>query len=208
MCFLFAFTQISGTAAKLGHPNAYHHCTLLACTNKQNLGDALVKEQVTNTNINLILFSYMKYKYLFVFFIFLQANYISKATASIPSPIRNLCDVNRKVNVPQLLSAVGYEFLRTSATKLEDGGNAQTMQQRGFQLINPTEKWFPGIREIRDEYGSWDWIYGKTPKFSVEKDLYLKADDKEYKITLCVEVDKVCYLFFCFLFVYLSLSLN
>jgi len=155
--------KISGTAAKLGHPNAYHHCTLLACTNKQSLGDALVRE---------------------------QANYISKATASVPSAIRNLCDVNRKVNVPQLLSAVGYEYLRTSATKLEDGGNAQTMQQRGFQLINPTEKWFPGIREIRDEFGSWDWIYGKTPKFSVEKELYLKADDKEHKIMLCVEVDK------------------
>jgi len=155
--------KISGTAAKLGHPNAYHHCTLLTSANKLHLGESLAKE---------------------------EANYISKATASVRSPIRNLCDVNRSVNVPQLLSAVGYEFLRTAATELEDGGNMQTMKQRGFQLINPTEKWFPGINEIRNEFGSWDWVIGKTPNFSVEKELFLKADDKEHKIVLSVQVEK------------------
>lgn len=108
------------------------------------------------------------------------------------SPIRNLCDVNRTVNVSQLLSAVGYEFLRTSATELEDGGSMQTMKQRGFQLVNPTEKWFPGIEELQKEFSSWDWIFGKTPKFTVEKELALKADDeKQLKMKLTVEVDKV-----------------
>ncbi|XP_013108710.2 lipoyltransferase 1, mitochondrial [Stomoxys calcitrans] len=156
--------KISGTAAKLGHPNAYHHCTLLVSANKLHLGESLVKE---------------------------DANYISKATASVRSPIRNLVDVNRTVNVPQLLSAVGYEFLRTSATELEDGGSTQTMKQRGFQLVNPTEKWFPGINVIRQEFSSWDWVLGKTPKFSVEKELAIKADeDKHLKMKLIVEVDK------------------
>ncbi|XP_061387233.1 lipoyltransferase 1, mitochondrial-like [Musca vetustissima] len=156
--------KISGTAAKLGHPNAYHHCTLLVSANKLHLGESLVKE---------------------------DANYISKATASVRSPIKNLVDVNRTVNVPQLLSAVGYEFLRTSATELEDGGSTQTMKQRGFQLVNPTEKWFPGINALREEFSSWDWVLGKTPKFSVEKELALKADnDKQLKMKLIVEVDK------------------
>lgn len=108
------------------------------------------------------------------------------------SPIKNLCDVNRSVNVPQLLSAVGYEFLRTSATELEDGGSTQTMKQRGFQLVNPTEKWFPGIDALRQEFSSWDWVLGKTPKFIVEKELALKADDdKQLKMKLSVEVEKV-----------------
>lgn len=156
--------KISGTAAKLGHPNAYHHCTLLVSANKLHLGESLVKE---------------------------DANYISKATASVRSSIKNLCDINRSVNVPQLLSAVGYEFLRTSATELEDGGSTQTMKQRGFQLINPTEKWFPGIDALRQEFSSWDWVLGKTPKFTVEKELSLKADDnKQLKMKVTVEVDK------------------
>lgn len=88
---------------------------------------------------------------------------------------------------------MGYEFLRTSATELEDGGSTQTMKQRGFQLVNPTEKWFPGINALREEFSSWEWVLGKTPKFSVEKELALKADnDKQLKMKLIIEVDKVC----------------
>ncbi|XP_043643758.1 lipoyltransferase 1, mitochondrial [Drosophila teissieri] len=154
--------KISGTAAKLGHPNSYHHCTILASANKLHLGESLVRE---------------------------PANYISKATASVPSPIRNLVDVNRTVNVSQLRSAVGYEYLRTAATTLEDGGSNQTMQQRGFQLVNPTEKWFPGIEELRSSYSSWDWVIGKTPKFTVQKDLEVKGDEQDMKLKLSVEVE-------------------
>ncbi|XP_017078275.1 lipoyltransferase 1, mitochondrial [Drosophila eugracilis] len=154
--------KISGTAAKLGHPNSYHHCTILASANKLHLGESLVRE---------------------------PANYISRATASVPSPIRNLVDVNRMVNVTQLRSAVGYEYLRTAATTLEDGGSTQTMKQRGFQLINPTEKWFPGIDELRSNYSSWDWVIGKTPKFTVQKDLEVKGDEQDMKLKLSVEVE-------------------
>lgn len=96
------------------------------------------------------------------------------------------------MNIAQLLSAIGYEFLRTSATELEDGGNIQTMKQRGFQLVNPTEKWFPGIDVLRHELSSWEWIIGKTPTFSVEKELALKTDgDKRLIMKLSVSVEKV-----------------
>lgn len=155
--------KISGTAAKLGHPTAYHHCTLLVNSNKLHLSEALVHE---------------------------EANYISKATASVKSPIKNLNDVNRAVNVPQLLSAVGYEFLRTHATELIDGGQEHIMKQQGFQLVNPTEKWFPGINEIRDTFQSWDWVYGNTPKFCVEKEINMRAEEKDYKMLLRVDVEK------------------
>lgn len=141
--------KISGTAAKLGQPNAYHHCTLLVNSNKLHLGESLVKD---------------------------NAEVISKATASVPSPIKNLTDVNRTVNIQQLLSAIGYEFLRTPATQLTDGGRDLLMKQLGFQLINPTEKWFPGISELRENFSSWDWRIGKTPKFSVQKSIQLKSE--------------------------------
>ncbi|XP_018791088.1 PREDICTED: lipoyltransferase 1, mitochondrial [Bactrocera latifrons] len=155
--------KLSGTAAKLGYPNAYHHCTLLANTNRINLGNCLSKEEV---------------------------NYISNSTPSVRSPIKNLCEINRNVNTSQLISSVGYEYLRTFATELRDGGNQQIMKQRGFQLINPTEKWFPGIGNLRTEFKSWEWIYGKTPKFSVEKEIFLKDQDKEHKMILNVQVEK------------------
>ncbi|XP_065083609.1 lipoyl amidotransferase LIPT1, mitochondrial [Ochlerotatus camptorhynchus] len=158
--------KISGTAAKLGQPNAYHHCTLLVNSNKLHLGESLVKD---------------------------NAEVISKATASVPSPIKNLTDVNRTVNIQQLLSAIGYEFLRTPATQLTDGGRDLLMKQLGFQLINPTEKWFPGISELRENFSSWDWRIGKTPKFSVQKSIQLKsegADQQQHEMKVKVDVEK------------------
>jgi lipoyltransferase 1 len=41
--------QISGTAAKLGRPNAYHHCTLLVDVDKAKLRSALRKHHVSIT---------------------------------------------------------------------------------------------------------------------------------------------------------------
>lgn len=156
--------KISGTAAKLGQPNAYHHCTLLVNSNKLHLGESLVKD---------------------------DAEIISKATPSVPSPIKNLADVNRTVNIQQLLSAIGYEFLRTPATQLTDGGRDLLMKQLGFQLINPTEKWFPGLSELRENFASWDWRFGKTPKFSVQKTFQLKSEgDQQHEMKVKVDVEK------------------
>lgn len=160
--------KISGTAAKLGQPNAYHHCTLLVNSNKLHLGESLAKD---------------------------EAEIISKATASVPSPIRNLSDVNRAVNIQQLLSAIGYEFLRTPATQLTDGGRDLLMKQLGFQLINPTEKWFPGLNELRENFASWDWRFGKTPKFSVQKSIQLKSEgqtdgQQQHEMKVKVDVEK------------------
>lgn len=153
--------KISGTAAKLGRPNAYHHCTLLVNSNKLHLSDALVKD---------------------------EAEIVSNATKSVRSPIKNLTDVNRNVNIPQLISAIGYEYLRTHAVELNDEGQDLLQKQRGFQLINPTEKWFPGLMALRETFASWDWRFGKTPKFTVQKDIQLSAgNDSCFQMKMDVE---------------------
>lgn len=154
--------KISGTAAKLGQKNAYHHCTLLVNTDKSRLKDALIKENV---------------------------EIVSRATTSVRSPVKNLIDVNRHVNVAQLETAIGYEFLRTAASTLDDGGRDLMMTQRGFQLINPTDQWYPGLDEIRKQFVSWDWRFGKTPKFTVLKIIQLKYNDKDQDVHLKIVVD-------------------
>jgi lipoyltransferase 1 len=65
------------------------------------------------------------------------------------------------------------------------------MQQRGFQLINPTEKWFPGLNELHENFSSWEWRYGKTPKFSVQTTVELKAGDDCHNLKINVDVEKV-----------------
>lgn len=63
---------------------------------------------------------------------------------SVPSPTLNLHDVNPHVTVEKMLSSLGWEFLRSSPLSLEDGGMEYASKQGGFQLVNPSEDWFPG----------------------------------------------------------------
>lgn len=52
--------------------------------------------------------------------------------------------MDNKVTVENLQTAVGYEYLRTPALHIEDGGKSFITKQRGFQFVNPTNEWFPG----------------------------------------------------------------
>lgn len=93
----------------------------------------------------------------------------TNATPSTPSPVVNLSDLDKRVTVEGLQTAVGYEYLRTPALHLEDGGDKQISRQRGFQFINPTEEWFPGLAELKNELQTWDWSFGRTPVFTVSR---------------------------------------
>ncbi|KAJ8735735.1 hypothetical protein PYW07_007355 [Mythimna separata] len=100
----------------------------------------------------------------------------TQATASTRSEVANLAEVDNRVTVDSLQTAVGYEFLRTPALSLEDGGHNQISKQRGFQFINPTNDWFPGLADIRSELQSWDWCFGRTPVFTVSRSFPVPAE--------------------------------
>ncbi|XP_039753584.1 lipoyltransferase 1, mitochondrial isoform X3 [Pararge aegeria] len=141
--------KISGTAAKLGRLTGYHHCTLLVNANKADLTKALAKR---------------------------EHGIQTTATASTPSPVVNLADMDNKVTVEALQTAIGYEYLRTPALRLDDGGERQILKQRGFQFVNPTEDWFPGLSELKSELESWDWAFGRTPEFTVSRSFPVPAE--------------------------------
>ncbi|KAF5290097.1 hypothetical protein FQA39_LY14878 [Lamprigera yunnana] len=75
--------KISGTAAKLGRLNAYHHCTLLVDANKVNLRQTLQKNDL---------------------------NIKTNATKSVTSTIMNMCDESPSINVSNLLETIGKEY--------------------------------------------------------------------------------------------------
>ncbi|EFN76616.1 Lipoyltransferase 1, mitochondrial [Harpegnathos saltator] len=156
--------KVSGTAAKLGRPNAYHHCTLLVGVDKSNLKLALERK---------------------------ENNILTNATTSISSPIKNLNDVNPNIKMDKLITVVGKEYLRTNALVLEDEGHVLSEQQMEFQLINPTEDLFTGLDELTGVFRSWDWNFGKTPKFTATRTLEItNHDDKVYYVNLHVDVQK------------------
>ncbi|XP_034949986.1 lipoyltransferase 1, mitochondrial [Chelonus insularis] len=148
--------KISGTAAKLGRPNAYHHCTLLVDVNKKKLSLALERK---------------------------EQGIVTNATESTCSPVRNVTDLNSHIQVGNLVNAIGWEYLRTKALTLEDGGNYLVQQQKGFQMINPTEDWFPGLNQLRSEFKSWQWNYGKSPKFTINRLLKVPVITKKTTTT-------------------------
>ena len=41
------------------------------------------------------------------------------------------------------------------------------MRTRGLQMVRPDDQWFPGLENIKKEFESYNWIFGKTPKFKV-----------------------------------------
>ena len=49
-----------------------------------------------------------------------------------------------------MLEAIGWEYLRTKAFNVEDGGKNLVEKQQGFQMINPNEDWFPGAKNLSD----------------------------------------------------------
>ncbi|XP_015171843.1 PREDICTED: lipoyltransferase 1, mitochondrial [Polistes dominula] len=156
--------KVSGTAAKLGRPNAYHHCTLLVAANKTLLSLSLQKKE---TGIK------------------------TNATTSLRSPIKNLTEVNSEITIDKLVNAVGWEYLRTKPLVLEDGGSDHIQEQKGFQMINPTEDWYPGIDKLREQFSSWEWTYGRTPDFTVTKTFDVPAPNGNlYRLDLTLEIQK------------------
>lgn len=77
--------KISGTASKLGRLASYHHCTLLVNAKKENISEALKRQDVE-----------------------IKTN----ASQSVRSKIINLQEVNPGINVDNLLEAIGGQFLR------------------------------------------------------------------------------------------------
>ncbi|CAI6344458.1 unnamed protein product [Macrosiphum euphorbiae] len=124
--------KISGTASKLGRPNAYHHCTLLVNCNRELMSNLLRKR---------------------------EKNIETNATVSVTSDVLNLTQINNKVCINRLMTAVGLQYLKTV-------GNTTTINQ-GFNYVTPNEQTFPGFNEIKNEMESWEWIYGRTPKFNI-----------------------------------------
>lgn len=115
----------------------------------------------------------------------------TNATTSTRSPIKNLTEVNSEVQVDKLINTLGWEYLRTKPLVLEDGGYDHIQEQKGFQLINPTEDWFPGIDKLKEEFRSWEWIYGRTPEFSVTKTFDMPASNGNlYRVNLTLEIQK------------------
>ncbi|XP_045475755.1 lipoyltransferase 1, mitochondrial-like [Harmonia axyridis] len=161
--------KVSGTASKLGRPNAYHHCTLLVNVNKEDLSCSLKK---TNLNIN------------------------TNATKSVRSKIMNLSEKIENISVENLMKTIGIEYMRTPAFQGKNKSIYANSPQ-GFKYVDPSEEQFPGISHSLELFTSWKWIHGKTPKFVIKYSIPLFpsfdcTSSDECIATLTVENGIIC----------------
>ncbi|XP_061081496.1 lipoyltransferase 1, mitochondrial [Conger conger] len=142
--------KISGTAAKLGRANAYHHCTLLCAADLALLSPVL---KSTCRGIR------------------------SNATPSVPSPVKNLVDVDPTLDCDSIMEAVASQYSE------EFGLNGSVM------LVDPTDELcLPGIRKMATELQKWEWMFGKTPKFSVSTCFEVSYEASTTKVRLNMDV--------------------
>ncbi|XP_026157239.1 lipoyl amidotransferase LIPT1, mitochondrial [Mastacembelus armatus] len=81
----------------------------------------------------------------------------SNATPSVPSPVANLLDHAPTLQWEELLEALVYQY------------NAEFGSSAALTLIDPADQSaFPGLNRTATELRSWDWTFGKTPKFSIQ----------------------------------------
>ncbi|XP_071534853.1 lipoyl amidotransferase LIPT1, mitochondrial [Panulirus ornatus] len=137
--------KVSGSAAKLGRLVAYHHCTLMVGTDKQQLNLALQGDKSIQ----------------------------SKATSSVPAPVMNLSDAKKDISVEQLIASIGRKYLCNPMEGTESSSQQTFQQSNGFTLINPTDDWFPGLGKLQADLSSHTWLHNMTPRFSITRPVTL-----------------------------------
>lgn len=119
----------------------------------------------------------------------LPESFVNRATSSVPSPI---------VNVSSL---VGKD--ETVTTRSIVDSFMQSFTPDAFE-ISPDEKTVPLINDKVHNFSSWNWIYGKTPKFTLKREFNSEADPFSIEINvnhglidsvLIVSLEKASYKF-------------
>ena len=130
--------KVSGTAAKLSRRAAYHHCTLLVGVDTRSLHLALNNPASAAIETN--------------------------ATASVRSPVENLANMDTQGpgHTETLIRNIEQAVAELFVEEDEEDGDAEIVE------VDPEDEVrYPGVGEIARHHASWDWVFGKSPKFTV-----------------------------------------
>ncbi|XP_075706437.1 lipoyl amidotransferase LIPT1, mitochondrial [Rhinoderma darwinii] len=101
----------------------------------------------------------------------------SNATPSVPSLVKNLSQAYSSLTCEAVMDAVAKEY----SLRYDDKPYVQVVDPRDETL-------FPGITQKKKELYTWDWIYGKTPKFEVQKAFHILHKDLVVDVNLSMSI--------------------
>ncbi|XP_071476513.1 lipoyl amidotransferase LIPT1, mitochondrial-like [Diadema antillarum] len=82
----------------------------------------------------------------------------SNATASVRSTVKNLADIEPAICHTSLIKCISNEFYSQFAPYKEN---------QIYKIDPKDEATWNGLSALQSELESWQWVYGKTPRFSV-----------------------------------------
>ncbi|NWX10430.1 LIPT Lipoyltransferase, partial [Caloenas nicobarica] len=101
----------------------------------------------------------------------------SNATPSVPASVKNLFEEDPSLTCEMLLDAIAEEYA------------TQHQIDHHITLVNPADETvLPGISNKTKELQAWEWVYGKTPKFSVSTCLNMVYKDSVIDVKVDLDV--------------------
>ncbi|XP_067841479.1 lipoyltransferase 1, mitochondrial [Heptranchias perlo] len=103
----------------------------------------------------------------------------SNATPSIPATVKNLWEEDPTLTCDVLMDAIAEEYARHHNL------------QNQIMLIDPKDNLvLPEVNKFTQELKSWDWIYGRTPKFSVSHTFSVDHNLSGAEVKLNMSIDR------------------
>lgn len=149
--------KITGSAAKLGRFNCYHHFTVLVNTDKEALYTSIRQNQQD----------------------FIKTN----SSLSTRSKIINLKDIKPDIEVQQVISDLADAYSKL----YRDPSSKQSARK---DRVEGDQTDYNNLNEMREELQSWNWLYGMTPKFQLERCYNLIESGNQKLVKFTVEVNK------------------
>lgn len=150
--------KISGSAAKLGRYNSYHHFTVLVDTDKDALYTAIRQNQQD----------------------FIRTN----SSLSTRAKVINLREIKKELDPNQVINDLANAY-----GELYGCETARSETESSSRVEGDLSD-FKSLSEYKDELQSWDWIYGKTPAFKLNKSLTLFEGGIERKVNFNIQINK------------------
>ncbi|XP_063068411.1 lipoyltransferase 1, mitochondrial [Engraulis encrasicolus] len=101
----------------------------------------------------------------------------SNATPSVPSPVKNLFDEDPTLDSETIMTALATQYNREFGFDSPVHG------------VDPGDvDCWPGIQKMSDELQTWEWVYGRTPKFSVCTDFPVHGGTSNAKVTVQLDI--------------------
>lgn len=149
--------KISGSAAKLGTNNCYHHFTILVDSQKDALYSAIRKEK--------------------------QDFITSNSSLSQRSKVVNLKEIKHSLEVRQVIGDIAEAFRKRYSSE-------NCVKQPNEDSITGEQHEYESLKRMRDQLTSWDWIYGMTPRFKLEREFNIIVGGTNRQVRLTVQVNK------------------